>query len=68
MKLIQNVPAFFMIIMESVFLMNNASIKSNIPTNWILQDNQLIEISFLAAISFLFIWNIFIAIKFKNVN
>ncbi len=67
MKYTQNVPAFLMIIMESVFLMN-ASIENNNPTNWILQDNQWIEISFLVAISFLFIWNIFIAIKFKNLN
>ena len=65
MKLIQNIPAFLMIIMESLFLMN-ASIENNNPANWILQDNQWIEISFLAAISFLFIWNIFIAIMFKK--
>jgi hypothetical protein len=65
MKLIQIIPAFLMIIMESLFLMN-ASIENNNPPNWILQDNQWIEISFLAAISFLFIWNIFIAIMFKK--
>jgi hypothetical protein len=65
MKLTQNLFAFFMIIMESIFLMN-ARNENNDQRNWILQDNQWIEISFLAAISFLFIWNIFIAMMFNS--
>jgi hypothetical protein len=64
-KMFQAFPTLILIITESIYLLNAQNPYNTNKDDWILQDNDWIEISFFTMISFLFIWNIFIAFRFR---